>query len=59
MISLLFFAKNTYPFMIEKLFKEVFIMNKFLVGVLCLTAEVIMLPMALASCLFIEIENEE
>ena len=34
-------------------------MNKFLVGVLCLTAEVIMLPMALASCLFIEIENEE
>ena len=59
MISLLFFAKNTYPFMIEKLFKEVFIMNKFLVGALCLTAEVIMLPMYLASCLFIEIENEE
>ena len=53
MVSLLFFAKNTYYFMIEKLFKEVFIMKKFLRGVLCWTAEIIMLPVTLISCLFI------
>ena len=39
--------------MIEKLFKEVFIMKKFLRGLLCWTSEVIMLPVSLTCLLFI------
>ena len=53
MVSLLFFAKNTYYFMIEKLFKEVFIMKKFLRGILLWGAEIIMLPVTLICWLFV------
>lgn len=58
--SLFYFCREKYiPLYDRKTFKEVFIMNKFLIGVLCWTAEVIMLPMSLVPCLFIEIENKE
>ena len=49
MISLLFFRKKYMPLydINEKLYKEVFVMKKFLRGLFCCVSEVIALPVSL------------